>query len=324
MHDLMERFGYVDRAIVPVLAEALNLSRAEIHGTLTFYHDFRDHPPGRTTLKVCRAEACQSRGSRSRCTTPCAASSASTGTAPRRTAPSPSSRCSAWASAPARRPCWSTRSRSATSASRRSMRLIAEAQGMIIGLRPHRRRGDRGWRRQGRAKALAAKAGDGITIKRNGSRGMQWLEPMVEVVTPPRAASPTARSKSRTSTACSPPAFAPWRRPCAAPRQARGDGLAEEADPPHLRARRRHRPARHRRLSRPRRLRRPAERHRDDRRGHLQGRHRQRPARARRRRLPDRHQVDHGPQGARPSDRPSRSTSSATPTRATAAPSPTA
>ena len=63
MHDLMGRFGYVDRAIVPVLAEALNLSRAEIHGTLTFYHDFRDHPPGRTTLKVCRAEACQARGS---------------------------------------------------------------------------------------------------------------------------------------------------------------------------------------------------------------------------------------------------------------------
>ena len=62
LHDLMERFGYVDRAIVPVLADALNLSRAEVYGTLTFYHDFRDHPPGRTTLKVCRAEACQSRG----------------------------------------------------------------------------------------------------------------------------------------------------------------------------------------------------------------------------------------------------------------------
>ena len=61
LHDLMERFGYVDRAIVPVLADALNLSRAEIHGTVTFYHDFRDHPPGRVTLKVCRAEACQSR-----------------------------------------------------------------------------------------------------------------------------------------------------------------------------------------------------------------------------------------------------------------------
>ena len=61
-HDLMERFGYVDRAIVPFVAEITNLSRAEIHGTLTFYHDFRDHAPGRTTLKVCRAEACQSRG----------------------------------------------------------------------------------------------------------------------------------------------------------------------------------------------------------------------------------------------------------------------
>ena len=62
LHDLMERFGHVDRSIVPILADALNLSRAEIHGTVTFYHDFRDHPPGRRTLKVCRAEACQSRG----------------------------------------------------------------------------------------------------------------------------------------------------------------------------------------------------------------------------------------------------------------------
>ncbi len=61
-HELPQRFGFVDRAIVPVVAEALNLSRAEVYGTLTFYHDFRDHPPGRCTIKVCRAEACQSRG----------------------------------------------------------------------------------------------------------------------------------------------------------------------------------------------------------------------------------------------------------------------
>ena len=61
-HELTGRFGFVDRAIVPVVAEALNLSRAEVYGTLTFYHDFRDHPPGRCTIKVCRAEACQSRG----------------------------------------------------------------------------------------------------------------------------------------------------------------------------------------------------------------------------------------------------------------------
>ena len=62
LHDLMERFGYVDEAIVPVIADVLNLSRAEVHGTISFYHDFRDHPPGRRTIKVCRAEACQSRG----------------------------------------------------------------------------------------------------------------------------------------------------------------------------------------------------------------------------------------------------------------------
>jgi len=62
LHDLMERFGHVDRAIVPVLADALNISRADVFGTLTFYHDFRDHPPGRRTIKVCRAEACQARG----------------------------------------------------------------------------------------------------------------------------------------------------------------------------------------------------------------------------------------------------------------------
>lgn len=62
LHALQERFGFIDKAIVPVMAEALNLSRAEIHGTITFYHDFRDHAPGRHTVKLCRAEACQSRG----------------------------------------------------------------------------------------------------------------------------------------------------------------------------------------------------------------------------------------------------------------------
>ncbi len=63
LHALQERFGFVDKEIVPIIAEALNLSRAEIHGTISFYHDFRDHPPGRKTMKLCRAEACQSRGS---------------------------------------------------------------------------------------------------------------------------------------------------------------------------------------------------------------------------------------------------------------------
>jgi formate dehydrogenase subunit gamma len=59
---LQEEFGYVDSAAVPLVADALNLSRAEVHGVVSFYHDFRDHPPGAHVLKLCRAEACQSMG----------------------------------------------------------------------------------------------------------------------------------------------------------------------------------------------------------------------------------------------------------------------
>jgi formate dehydrogenase subunit gamma len=63
LHALQEVFGHVPEAAVPMLAEALNLSRAEIHGVVTFYHDFRREPAGRHVLKLCRAEACQSMGS---------------------------------------------------------------------------------------------------------------------------------------------------------------------------------------------------------------------------------------------------------------------
>ena len=60
---LQEEFGYIDRAAEPLIAEALNLSRAEVHGVVTFYHDFRQEPAGRHVLKLCRAESCQARGS---------------------------------------------------------------------------------------------------------------------------------------------------------------------------------------------------------------------------------------------------------------------
>lgn len=60
LHALQEEFGYVPEDAVPLIASALNLSRAEIHGTVTFYHDFRSAPAGRHVLKLCRAEACQS------------------------------------------------------------------------------------------------------------------------------------------------------------------------------------------------------------------------------------------------------------------------
>ena len=63
LHALNEELGYVDDKAVPLIAEALNLTRAEVHGVLTFYHDFRRAPAGRHTLKICRAEACQSVGS---------------------------------------------------------------------------------------------------------------------------------------------------------------------------------------------------------------------------------------------------------------------
>ena len=62
LHALQEEFGYIDQAAVPLVADALNISHAEVHGVISFYHDFRHEPPGRHVLKVCRAEACQSMG----------------------------------------------------------------------------------------------------------------------------------------------------------------------------------------------------------------------------------------------------------------------
>lgn len=63
LHKLQETFGYVDEAAMPMLGRLFNLSRAEVHGVTSFYHDFRRHKPGRYTIKVCQAEACQAMGS---------------------------------------------------------------------------------------------------------------------------------------------------------------------------------------------------------------------------------------------------------------------
>jgi len=62
LHDLQAAFGCVPQAAVPMVARALNLSRAEVHGVVSFYHDFRSEPAGRRVVRLCRAEACQSVG----------------------------------------------------------------------------------------------------------------------------------------------------------------------------------------------------------------------------------------------------------------------
>ncbi len=62
LHALQAEFGYVPPEAEPMIAAALNLSRAEVYGVISFYHDFRREPAGRHVLKICRAEACQAMG----------------------------------------------------------------------------------------------------------------------------------------------------------------------------------------------------------------------------------------------------------------------
>lgn len=64
LHAFMQRYGYIGQEAVRQIANELNLSRAEVHGVVSFYHDFRTGPPGRHVLKICQSEACQAMGSR--------------------------------------------------------------------------------------------------------------------------------------------------------------------------------------------------------------------------------------------------------------------
>lgn len=64
LHALQAEFGFVPEAALPPLAKALNISRAEIHGVVSFYHDFRREPAPLHVVKICRAEACQAVGGR--------------------------------------------------------------------------------------------------------------------------------------------------------------------------------------------------------------------------------------------------------------------
>lgn len=62
LHAVQAAFGFIPRDSLPIIAQHLNLSRAEVHGVMSFYHDFREDPAGRHVLKLCRAEACQAMG----------------------------------------------------------------------------------------------------------------------------------------------------------------------------------------------------------------------------------------------------------------------
>ncbi len=63
LHDIQHALGYVPEEAVPLIAKELNLSRAEVHGVITYYHHFRQTPPGKHVVQVCCAEACQANGS---------------------------------------------------------------------------------------------------------------------------------------------------------------------------------------------------------------------------------------------------------------------
>ena len=64
LHAFVDRYSYISETAVRQIADELNLSRADVHGVVSFYHDFRTRPPGRRVVRICQAESCQAMGSR--------------------------------------------------------------------------------------------------------------------------------------------------------------------------------------------------------------------------------------------------------------------
>lgn len=65
LRNIVDEFGHIDTGLVDGLAQIYNISRAEVHGVISFYSDFRTDKPGQQTIKICQAEACQAVGARS-------------------------------------------------------------------------------------------------------------------------------------------------------------------------------------------------------------------------------------------------------------------
>ena len=64
LHAIVKEFSYVNESVIRLIAKEINLTRAEVHGVVSFYHDFRTHPAGKRIIKICQSEACQAMGSR--------------------------------------------------------------------------------------------------------------------------------------------------------------------------------------------------------------------------------------------------------------------
>ena len=186
LHALQEAFGYVPEPAIPMIAAALNLSRAEVHGVFTFYHDFRHQPAGRHVLKLCRAEACQAAGGDALAARAEAKLGISLGntTPDERVTLEPIYCLGLCATAP------SAMLDGRLVGRLDEARLDSAGRGgaaMTIRIFVSRDAGAVAVGADEVAVALeqaAAKRGLVLDIVRTGSRGLYWLEPMVEVATP--------------------------------------------------------------------------------------------------------------------------------------------
>ena len=192
LHALNHAFGHVPDSAVPLIAAALNLSRAEVHGVLTFYSDFRRTPPGRHVIKICRAEACQARGARA---LESHARSATAGSAITlepvyclgncATGPSVLADGQLYGGVDAQRFDALVHSLDAEPASPSAPVLVRSGGGVIVRVPADATARSLGSDRVADAIASeAARRGLEVNLKRTGSRGAFFLEPLVEVETP--------------------------------------------------------------------------------------------------------------------------------------------
>ncbi len=251
LHALQAEFGYIDPAAEPMIADALNLTRAEVHGVVTFYHDFRRLPAGTHVLKLCRAEACQAAGGEALAARAEAALGVATGATTADGAATLEAVYCLGLCALAPSAMLDGRVVGRLDEARLDQ-LIAEARSMTRARLPPRRcRRGRGRRRRRRADAAHERgqtAASPLEIVRTGSRGLYWLEPMVEVETPEGriAYGPITRADVD---ALLDAGLLDGRAERLRLGPTDAHPLAEAPDAPHLRPLRHHRPAVARRLS---------------------------------------------------------------------------